>query len=185
MSDKDSAAFERSKEQIASGYPNTTPCSPDRSEEMFTEPNSIFRNNFQQQPDQSTENYLIHMSKAALDLLNARAYGHWFFTTHVSHNVYTEFQGKCSTGRKQFINNYKMDADRSSAFHVDVVNSSAMVDEEAGSATVILSQHLKGYGNQMEGMGQAGTILMSWRRAKQRWYCGSVCMMYGTPVFLA
>lgn len=138
----------------------------------------------QEQSAKETEMYLIHLSTRLIDLLNSRDYANDYFINHVSRKVYIEFQGKCTTGLEPFIENYKIDADRSPAFYVNISNSSALVDEDAGTATVILSQHLRGYEDEMRGKGKAGTILLSWRRGKGRWWIGSGYMMFGTPEFL-
>ena len=137
------------------------------------------------EPPSPIERQLIDYSKTFIDLLNRRAYNHPFFTDHVSQNVYVDFQGHCSRGLGPFIYNYKQDADRSPGFHVDAsINGTALVDEDAGSATVILSQHITGFQDEYRGIEKAGTILMSWRRGRGRWCCGSVTMIHGTPEFL-
>ena len=139
----------------------------------------------------ASEAYLIDLTTTFIDLMNARAYGSHFFTQHVSHDVFVDLQGHKTVGLDGFLGNYKKDADAAPNFHVDIINSSAEVDEDKGRATVILSQELSGYGVEEKKM--AGTILMSWERkrvdgegsrAGGQWICKSVCMMFGTPEFL-
>ena len=119
-----------------------------------------------------------------IELLNARAYDDPFFKTHVSQDVFVDFNGKRSTGLDQFIHNYKVDADISPEFFVGVNNASAVVDEDAGLATVILSQHLTGSEYTiMRGM-KAANILKAWRRIDGEWLLRSSYMMFGTAEFL-
>ena len=138
------------------------------------------------QEPSATEKLLVKYSKVSIELLNNREYDHQFFANHVSPRVYVDMQGKRTTGLDGYINNFKRDADRSPNFYVDVdMNGTALVDEDAGSGTVVLSQHLTGFGDEdNRGMAKAATILMSWRRARGKWVCGSVTMIFGTPEFL-
>ena len=152
---------------------------------MSTTTAACIQSTFSHKHETPTQAQLINYSKTFIELLNARDYTHPFLISHVSPSVYVNFQGKCSTGFKPFINNYKHDADRSPSFHVDIsINGTAIVDEDESSATVILSQHLTGFQDEYSGMEKAATILMSWRRARGRWCCGSVTMIFGTPEFL-
>jgi hypothetical protein len=132
-----------------------------------------------------TETHLINLSKTIIHLLNTRQYTHPFFYSHVRQNVYVALDGRGTVGLPFFLENHKSDAQNSSAFYVDVgFNVTALADEEAGSATVILSQHLSGFGGNMSGMARAGTILFSWQKSKGRWWCSNATMIYGTPEFL-
>jgi hypothetical protein len=120
-----------------------------------------------------------------IHLLNARQYTHPFFFAHVRQNVYTELQGRGTVGLRPFLENHQKDARGSSSFYVDVdFNATALVDEDVGSGTVILSQHLSGFGGTLSGIARAGTILFSWQRSKGRWWCSNATMIYGTPEFL-
>lgn len=120
-----------------------------------------------------------------IHLLNTRQYNSPFFYAHVRQNVYTDLAGRCTVGLDPFINNHRSDARGSRSFYVEAdFNVTALVDEEKGSATVIMSQHLSGFGGRMGGMAKAGTILFSWQRSKGRWWCGNCSMIYGTPEFL-
>ena len=135
-----------------------------------------------QDDSQTTEAHLIDLTKSFIARMNERAYDDPFFKDNVSPNVFVDLQGHKTTGLEGFLGNYKKDADATPSFRVDVVNSTAEVDEKKGRATVILSQDLKGYGGPEKKA--AGTILMSWLKQKEKWVCTSVCMMLGTPEFL-
>ena len=135
----------------------------------------------------STEELLIDKSKTLIRLLNSRKYDDPFFYAHVRQNVYTSLNGRCTVGLHPFTDNHRRDAAGSIAFFVDAeFNVTALVDEDNGSATVIMSQHLSGYGDRSKwtGMATAGTILFSWQRSKGKWWCGNATMIYGTPEFL-
>lgn len=129
-----------------------------------------------------TETHLITLTKMFIELMNARAYDDPFFKEYVAPNVFVDLQGNKTVGLEGFLGNYKKDAELTPTFHVGIVNSTAMVDEPKGRATVILSQDLQGLGGPDKKM--AGTILMSWEKDEQKWTCKSVCMMLGTPEFL-
>ena len=138
-----------------------------------------------EQQQTRTETHLIHLSKTIIHLLNNRLYSHPFFPAHVRQNVYTSVQGRGTIGLHPFLENHRRDAKGSAAFWVDVeFNATAMVDEEAGTGTVILSQYMSGSGGDMSGMNTAGTILFSWQKSKGRWWCGGASMILGTPEFL-
>lgn len=136
-------------------------------------------------PPSPTEQHLLDLSKTLIELLNWRRYEHPFLEQHIRHNVFTELQGKRTIGLRSFLQNYQNDASGSPSFRVDVgINATAMVDENAGSGTVILSQHLLGLGGERGGLEKAATILFSWQKAKGRWRCSNATMIYGTPEFL-
>jgi hypothetical protein len=141
--------------------------------------------NYQAIEPSSTEAYLCHLSKTIIKLLNNREYDSPFFFSHVRQNVYTDLHGKQTVGLAPFVENHRIDSQGSPTFYVDAeLNVTALADDEAGSATVILSQHLSGYGGSLRGMERAGTILFSWQRSKGRWWCSNATMIYGTPEFL-
>ena len=140
-----------------------------------------------------TETHLITLAKRVIDLLNCRDYTNTFFTQYVSSDVRTGFEGHTTVGISDFISNYRQDADVSPNFRVDIVNSSAIIDEKAGRATVLLSQDLSGF---EEGTKRAGSILSSWKWERRslegggdgirqgQWVCLSCQMLFGTPEFL-
>ena len=133
----------------------------------------------------ATEVYLCELSRTIIRLLNKREYDNPFFFSHVRQNVYTDLHGKQTVGLAPFMENHRIDSRGSPTFYVDAeMNITALADEEAGSATVIMSQHLSGYGGDWRGMEKAGTILFSWQRSKGKWWCSNATMIYGTPVFL-
>lgn len=132
-----------------------------------------------------TERTLIHLSKTFTALLNKRAYSDPWFTTYVSPTIRTELEGDVKIGIDSFIHNYRAVADASPSFRCDISNASAVVHEQSGSATVIMSQTLSGYEGDLESKLKAGAILVNWRRSSGEWKIGSVYMVYGTPCFLA
>ncbi|KAK3697419.1 hypothetical protein LTR37_017483 [Vermiconidia calcicola] len=89
-----------------------------------------------------TEAQLIRYSKHIIELLNARAYNNDFYKTHVSLSVYIDFNGRRTYGLEPLVENYKKDADAYPGFYVALLNESAVVNEDIGNATVILSQEL-------------------------------------------
>lgn len=137
------------------------------------------------QENTTAESLLCHYSKTFIHLLNARCYNDPFFRCRVRANVYVDLAGHKTTGLQGFVENHRRDAQGSPAFHVDADwNVTALVDEHAGTGTVLLSQHLSGMGGSLTGQARAGTILFAWQRSKGQWWCGNVAMIFGTPEFL-
>lgn len=133
-----------------------------------------------------TEQKLMQLSGRVIELLNARAYDDPWFQSYVSPDVYVNFNGIIvGQGMKDFLGFYRMDADRSPEFFCDVDMTTAVVNEQQGTATVILSQVLSGFEDElMVGKKRAASILWSWKQKRGSWELQSVCMMFGTCVFL-
>lgn len=134
----------------------------------------------------TSEDELVRLSRRVIELLNDRAYDDPWFEQHVSPNVRIDFNGTCiGIGYKDFVGFYRLDADVSPRFCCDVDIMTAMVNENQGTATVILSEVLTGFEDDlMVGKKRAASILWSWKRVKGRWVCQSCCLMFGTCEFL-
>lgn len=134
----------------------------------------------------TSEDELVRLSRRVIELLNERAYNDPWFEQHVSPTVRIDFNGACvGIGYKDFVGFYRMDADVSPNFFGDVDLMTALVNENQGTATVILSQVLQGFeDDMMVGKKRAAGILWSWKRVKGRWMCQSCCLMFGTCEFL-
>ncbi|KAK4623519.1 hypothetical protein CLAFUW4_07570 [Fulvia fulva] len=83
-------------------------------------------------------------------------------------------------GLEGFIEGYKQVADIGKGLHVHVTNSSAIIDEALGHATVILHVQLTGWPDDMK---RAGTLLMSWKKEERRWVTHPCHMFYGIQEF--
>jgi hypothetical protein len=86
---------------------------------------------------------------------------------------------------KDFLGFYRMDADVSPQFFCDVDIMTALVNEPQGTATVILSQVIQGFQDElMVGKKRAASLLWAWRKCRGVWMCQSCCLMFGTCEFL-
>lgn len=131
----------------------------------------------------STEEHLIYLTRTVIDLCNARLYSHPFFRTHLSPTMHNDMNGDVGSGIDLCIHNYKVVADASPAFHAAIFNESALIDEGKGVGTVLLSQDMSEHS--YNGGKMSGAIAFTWKTKDGGWVCTSVCMMYGTPEFLA
>ena len=136
-------------------------------------------------PPTKEQQELIDLSRHIIKLLNARAYDDPWFHTHVSPDVWVDFNGYISEGFKAFIGNYRLDADRSPDFVCQEETITAILDDKHGTAQVILTQLLRHFEDVlMVGKKRAATVLWSWRQKGGAWELQSVCMMFGTPQFV-
>lgn len=117
---------------------------------------------------ETTGDFLVHLNKRLIHLMNERDYENPFFDI-LSH-VYVELHGLIGTGKEDFIYGYKTIADESPNLHAEVTNASATVEEDLNRGTVILYVDISGYRN--ESM-KAATILSTWNRVDMRWSCVS------------
>ena len=90
----------------------------------------------------ATEYHLITVSNPVIDLLNSRQHNRPFLFAHTCQTFYTEVQGRGQVVLWPFLMNHNHDSQGSAALFADVdFNATALVDEELGSGTVVLSQH--------------------------------------------
>ena len=128
---------------------------------------------------------MVAMNRRVIELLNERDYTSPFLDC-IAPDLDIDLHGHRLVGLEGFVEGYKAVADASPGLHVDVTNSSAIVDERLHTGTVVLHVILSSYYDTTSKLAseRAATILSCWRQTPDtgRWMVFSYKMYYGIQV---
>ena len=125
-----------------------------------------------------TEHYIIYLGKRLIDLKNTKDYQSPQYQDILAPNLHLQIGDVIGSGRDAFIYGYTPTTQTRPNLYIELLNTSAVADDVAGSASAIASVKICGYAS---GTVKAGMIMCHWIRRQGHWKCCSFYMVYGCP----